>query len=62
MNAREMLDLSGRVAVITGGSRGLGLYMASGLAEMGAAVALVARTESDLAKAAQGLEAAGRAS
>lgn len=59
MNAREMLDLSGRVAVITGGSRGLGLYMASGLAEMGAAVALVARSESDLAKAAQRLEAAG---
>ena len=37
------IDLSGRTAVITGGSRGLGEAMAKALAESGAAVALVAR-------------------
>jgi len=37
------IDLSGRTALITGGSRGLGEAMASALAQSGAAVALVAR-------------------
>ena len=37
------IDLSGRTAIITGGSRGLGEAMAKALAESGAAVALVAR-------------------
>ena len=37
------IDLTGRTAVITGGSRGLGEAMARGLAEAGAQVALVAR-------------------
>jgi NAD(P)-dependent dehydrogenase (short-subunit alcohol dehydrogenase family) len=37
------IDLTGRTAVITGGSRGLGEAMAKALAEAGAAVALVAR-------------------
>ena len=37
------IDLTGRTAVITGGSRGLGQAMATALAESGAAIALVAR-------------------
>ena len=37
------VDLTGRTAVITGGSRGLGQAMATALAESGAAIALVAR-------------------
>ncbi|HEX8712064.1 MAG TPA: SDR family NAD(P)-dependent oxidoreductase [Terracidiphilus sp.] len=37
------IDLTGRTAVITGGSRGLGEAMAKALAETGAAIALVAR-------------------
>jgi NAD(P)-dependent dehydrogenase (short-subunit alcohol dehydrogenase family) len=37
------IDLTGRTAVITGGSRGLGEAMAKALAEAGAAIALVAR-------------------
>jgi NAD(P)-dependent dehydrogenase (short-subunit alcohol dehydrogenase family) len=37
------IDLSGRTAVITGGSRGLGKSMAEALSEAGAQVALVAR-------------------
>lgn len=51
MKVRELFDLSGRVAVVTGGSRGLGLAMASALAEMAAHVVIVARKEEELAEA-----------
>lgn len=47
------LRLDGRVALITGGSRGLGLGMALALAHAGADVALAARTEPQLARAAE---------
>jgi NAD(P)-dependent dehydrogenase (short-subunit alcohol dehydrogenase family) len=47
----KLFDLSGRVAVVTGGSKGLGLAMAQGLASAGADVALVSRHE-DQARAA----------
>jgi len=40
-----IFDLTGRTALVTGGSRGLGEEMAEGLAEAGASVALVARRE-----------------
>jgi NAD(P)-dependent dehydrogenase (short-subunit alcohol dehydrogenase family) len=42
------IDLSGKLAVVTGGSRGLGEAMAIGLANVGATVALVARAEDKL--------------
>ena len=42
---RDLFDLSGRVAIVTGGSRGLGEEMAEGLAEAGAALMLCARRE-----------------
>jgi NAD(P)-dependent dehydrogenase (short-subunit alcohol dehydrogenase family) len=42
---RELFDLSGRTAIITGGSRGLGREMAEGLAEAGASLMLCARRE-----------------
>jgi len=42
---KELFDLSGRVAIVTGGSRGLGLEMAEGLAEAGASLMLCARRE-----------------
>jgi gluconate 5-dehydrogenase len=42
---KDLFDLSGRVAVVTGGSRGLGEEMAEGLAEAGASLMLCARRE-----------------
>src|SRR5262245_9507390 len=39
-------DLTGRVAIVTGGNGGLGLAMARGLARAGASIALAARDES----------------
>jgi len=53
------VDLSGKVAVITGGSRGLGEAMAVGLAEAGATLALVARDEGKLQGVKARIEAAG---
>ncbi len=41
----ELFDLSGRVAIVTGGSRGLGEEMAEGLAEAGASLMICARRE-----------------
>jgi NAD(P)-dependent dehydrogenase (short-subunit alcohol dehydrogenase family) len=43
MDALERFDLGGRVAVVTGGSRGLGAGFAAALADAGASVMLVAR-------------------
>lgn len=46
---KELFDLSGRAAIVTGGSRGLGREMAEGLAEAGASLMLCARREEWLA-------------
>src|SRR5436305_13895005 len=46
------LELTGRRAVVTGGSRGIGLAVGRALAAEGADVALVARTEDALERAA----------
>ena len=63
MSVKKLFDLTGRVAVVTGGSRGLGLQMAEALGEMGAKIALTARKQDELDEAvahlaAQGVEAA----
>ena len=55
MNVKKLLDLSGRVALVTGGSRGLGLQIAEALGEMGARVALTARKKEELDQAASHL-------
>ncbi len=59
MSVRQLLDLSGRVALVTGGSRGLGLQIAEGLGEMGARVALTARKRDELDQACAQLKAQG---
>jgi gluconate 5-dehydrogenase len=57
----KLFDLSGRTALLTGSSGGLGLAMARGLAEAGAAVVLNGRDASKLADAEKGLAEAGHA-
>jgi gluconate 5-dehydrogenase len=55
VNVRQLFDLSGRVAIVTGGSIGLGRQMAEGLAEMGAHVVLCARKQERCQQAAEEL-------
>lgn len=59
MNVKQLFDLSGRVAVITGGSIGLGRQMAEGLAEMGANLVLCARKKERCEQAAEELKQLG---
>ncbi|HEV3057835.1 MAG TPA: glucose 1-dehydrogenase [Vicinamibacterales bacterium] len=55
----ELFSLAGRVAIVTGGSRGLGLEIAEGLAEAGARLMLCARREEWLTPAVSGLRNRG---
>lgn len=55
----RQIDFYGRVVVVTGGSRGLGLVLARELAEQGARLALIARDEVTLERARQELSAYG---
>ena len=59
MTSTEMFDLSGRVAVVIGGTGVLGGAVSHGLAEAGAAVAVVGRSEERGAARAAAIEAAG---
>jgi gluconate 5-dehydrogenase len=59
MITKELFDLSGKVALITGGSRGLGLQMAEALGDMGAKVAISARKQTELDSASTYLTAKG---
>jgi gluconate 5-dehydrogenase len=59
MSVKSLFDLTGRVALVTGGSRGLGLQMAEALGEMGAKVAITARKQPELDEAAAHLAKAG---
>lgn len=56
---QQLFDLKGKVALITGGSRGLGLQMAHALGEAGARVMLSSRKAEDLEQAAAELQAVG---
>jgi gluconate 5-dehydrogenase len=59
MNVKQLFDLTGQVAVISGGSMGLGRQMAEGLAEMGANLVLCARKKERCEETAQALRAHG---
>ncbi len=59
MGVRSMFDLAGKVAIVTGGSRGIGLQMAEALGEMGARIAITARKQDELDDARAHLTALG---
>jgi gluconate 5-dehydrogenase len=59
MGVKDLFKLDGKVALITGGSRGLGLQMAEALGEMGCKLALTARKADELAQAKAHLEQMG---
>ncbi|MDI6754325.1 MAG: SDR family oxidoreductase [Thermodesulfobacteriota bacterium] len=53
MNVKDMFDLSGKTAIVTGGGKGIGLKMAEGLAEAGANVVLCSRKKENCQRAAE---------
>ena len=59
MKVLELLSLKGRNALVTGGSRGLGMQMAEALGEMGARVAITARKQDELGEAVSRLSKQG---
>ena len=58
-SVKELFDLSGKVAIVTGGSRGLGLEIAHGLGEAGAALVITGRRKQWLDPAEHELRDAG---
>ena len=59
MDVKRLFDLTGRVAIVSGGSIGLGRQMAEGMAEMGANLVLCARKQERCEQAAEELRARG---
>jgi gluconate 5-dehydrogenase len=58
-NVKYLFDLTGRVSVVTGGATGLGLQMATGLAEAGSNVVVCSRKLENCEQAAAGIEKLG---
>jgi len=56
---KDLFDLSGKIALVTGGSRGLGLQICEALGEFGARIVITARKEAELAAAVAHLEERG---
>ena len=59
MPTTNLFDLSGRVAVVTGGNGGIGRGIAIGLAQAGAAIAVLARNEEKNQRVISELQALG---
>ncbi len=58
-SVQQLFDLTGKTALVTGGSRGLGLQMSRALGEAGARIMLSSRKAADLEQACAELQAAG---
>jgi hypothetical protein len=59
MNVQELFDLKGKKAIVTGGGRGLGSFIAAGLAEAGADMVIASRKIQNLEKEAKELQSLG---
>jgi gluconate 5-dehydrogenase len=59
MHFKDMFDLSNKVAIVTGGGRGIGKFMATGLAEAGSNLVIASRKVDNCKDAAKELEALG---
>ncbi len=59
MNIKDLFDLKGKVSIVTGGGRGIGKFMATGLAEAGSNVVIASRKLENCEKEVQELEKLG---
>ena len=59
MKVQDLFDLKGKVAIVTGGGRGIGKHIATGLAEAGADMVIASRKLENLEKTAKELETLG---
>ncbi|MFT5400825.1 MAG: dehydrogenase/reductase SDR family protein 4, partial [Gammaproteobacteria bacterium] len=59
MNIKPLFDLQGKVALISGASKGIGEAMARGLAEFGARVVVSSRKQAAVDEVAESIKAAG---
>ena len=59
MNVKELFDIKGKKAIVTGGGRGIGSFIAAGLAEAGADLVIASRKIQNLEKEAEELRKLG---
>jgi len=59
MKVKELFDLKGKVAIVTGGGRGIGKFIAKGLAEAGSNVVIASRKLENCQKAVKEIEPTG---
>jgi NAD(P)-dependent dehydrogenase (short-subunit alcohol dehydrogenase family) len=59
MNVKDLFDLSGKVAIVTGGHAGIGHHVSIGLTEMGASVVIAARKAAKCEEAAEEIKQLG---
>jgi len=59
MNVKDLFDLTGKVAIVTGGHAGIGRHISKGLAEMGASVVIAGRKAAKCEEAAEQIRQSG---